>query len=214
MNTEKIDLKPEYLPLGAELGRYVLEAAEGRPRFVVAVAGESGSGKSVAARSVAAHLEQAGRKPWVLSMDNYFHLPPHQNHKAREADLTHVGPQEVNLARLQEHLDAFVAGQGLITLPLTNYAEDRFDEAVADTRPYDVLILEGTYVFRLQGIDLRIFMLRDYRQTVEQRRRRGRDAESDFVEQVLAIEHPIIQAMGAQAQLVVDLDYRVRPNTP
>lgn len=214
MSTEKIELKPEYLPLGEALGAHVLAMAAGHSRFVVAVAGESGSGKSVAARSLAAHLERAGRRPWVLSMDNYFYLPPHQNHKAREADLAHVGPQEVNLPLLQAHLNAFAHGVGPIVLPLTNYPEDRFDQAEADPRFYDILILEGTYVFRLEGIDCRIFMQRDYRQTVEQRRARGRDAESAFVEQVLALEHPIIQATGAQAQLVVDLDYRVRPNTP
>ena len=43
----------------------------------------------------------------LLQLDDYFYLPPADNHAARLANLAHVGVREVNMPLLQQHLNAF-----------------------------------------------------------------------------------------------------------
>jgi hypothetical protein len=69
--------------------------------------------------------------------------------------------------------------------------------------------VEGTYSFALRGADIRIFMERNYKDTIESRLARNRDVAGDFIEKVLEIEHRIISSMAAQADIVVRKNYQV-----
>jgi uridine kinase len=55
------------------------------------------------------------------------------------------------------------------------------------------LIVEGTYILEIDDFDFKIFIDRNYKDTYENRMKRNRDEKSDFVEQVLEIEHQIIK---------------------
>ena len=63
-------------------------------RVVIAIAGESGSGKSVTATTLAGELDATGIVTIVLHQDDYFLLPPRTNHEHRVHDLRNVGPHE------------------------------------------------------------------------------------------------------------------------
>jgi len=183
-----------------------------RERIVIGVAGESGSGKSVTAMSLSRALEAAGHRALVLHQDDYFHLPPRANHAAREADISWVGPSEVNLALLQAHVSAFREGRD-VDAPLTNYAADQFDSHRVEFAGVSVLIVEGTYVLGLEDLDVRIFLEATYADTIERRRARARDVDSPFVERVLAIEHGLIAPQSASADLIVDRAFVVHEST-
>src|SRR5512147_2318897 len=95
-------------------------------RVVIAVAGESGSGKSVTATALAGELATAGIVSILLHQDDYFLLPPRTNHEHRVQDLRNVGPHEVNLALLQSHVDAFRAKVDGVEGPTVDYPANRF----------------------------------------------------------------------------------------
>ena len=61
----------------------------------------------------------------------------------------------------------------------------------------------------LESVHHRAFIDRDYTQTRKHREKRNRDAsELDaFIDRVLAIEHGIISAHKARADIVVDAEY-------
>ena len=80
-------------------------------RTVIAVAGESGSGKSTTALALADVLNEAALPTVILHQDDYFIRPPRANHMHRCSDLASVGPHEVNLALLGEHVAAFRAAR-------------------------------------------------------------------------------------------------------
>lgn len=183
-----------------------------REKIVVAIAGESGSGKSVTAVCLQELLNQNGKHTIILHLDDYFVLPPATNHAERIENIDHVGPTEVRMALLQLHIDGFLAGVETITKPVVNYKLNQILAETIITKPYDVLIVEGTYSLLLDHIQMGIFMDRTYIETKAQRDARGRDVQDPFVEEVLAIEHDIIRPTRSKAQLVVDKNYKVIVN--
>ena len=66
-----------------------------------------------------------------------------------------------------------------------------------------MLVVEGTYVLGLENLDVRIFLEATYADTLARRRARARDADTPFVEKVLAIEHEAIGRQSALAAQVV-----------
>ena len=97
MIKEEIEIKKEYAKLGAQICNTVLPLARLKDKTVVAVCGESGSGKTVTAKSLKMQLRDNGVSSCILHLDSYFKLPPTDNHKQRLAGLEWVGDKEVNL---------------------------------------------------------------------------------------------------------------------
>ncbi len=210
MTNESILLKPAYLELGKNLSDIILANQElPNHKVVISIAGESGSGKSVTAKALQAALLENRIESEMLSMDNYFKLPPKVNHLARMSNISQVGPQEVNLELLQLHINSFKEGINTLSLPLTNYTTDSFDIQEHSFQNAQVLIIEGTYVFTLRNTDFNIFINRTYHQTKTARAERNRDIMTDFVEQVLEIEHHIIKKGAEKANLIIDSNYQI-----
>lgn len=186
-------------------------AVSSRGRAVIAVAGESGSGKSVTSVDLARALDAAGVPAGVLHQDDYFKLPPRTNHEHRCVDLAHVGPHEVDLARLHSHIIAFREARDSVIAPVVDYPANAFGTQVIDFSPLSALIVEGTYVLRLDDVDIRIFLEATNDDTRERRRVRNRDIDAPIVDQVLAIEHALIAPQVALAQIVIDREFRIAP---
>ena len=214
--TAGIALTPDHDELARRLADLLLTSFEWRPaqRRVVGVAGESGSGKSVTALALARELRARGHAPEVLHQDDYFALPPRANHAHRVADLAHVGPQEVDLARMAQHIAAFRAGDDGIVVPRVDYSGDRFDSRIAAFSGCDVLVVEGTYVLAgLEDLDVRIFLEATHEDTAERRRVRNRDVHAPIIDTILGIEHRLIAPQGALADVVVDQAFTPRRRT-
>lgn len=210
MKGDVVLIDPAQRPAARTLVDAWMPDALGREsRFTIAVAGESGSGKSTTARALAEEFAARGLGCAVLQQDDYFRLPPKTNDRARREDISWVGPGEVRLDLLDEHLAAAREGADALTKPLVIYAEDRITEETLDLRGVAVVIAEGTYTSLLAHADRRVFIARTYRETLEDRRRRGREPFDPFIEQVLEIEHRIVSPHRARADAVIDGDYRV-----
>lgn len=209
MTSEKLSLKPEFKGTGEEIFQILKSEKffESGKKKVIAITGESGSGKSITALSLQTVLEAAGISTLILHMDNYFRLPPKANHQARLQNRFEIGPDEVQLDLLAAHIKAFRNGENSIRMPVTNYQEDWFESVDLTLGHCQVLLVEGTYVSTLPELDVQIFMERDYQQTVLQRKERGRDKEDPFVEQVLEKEHRIIRPEMQKADIIIDLYY-------
>jgi uridine kinase len=176
---------------------------------IVTIAGESGSGKSETAAALADDLGRRGRMTRILQQDDYFEYPPHTNAIRRREDISRVGPQEVRLDLLNEHLRKIRAGAPTIDAPLVVYQEDRIDRQAIVLSEVDVVIVEGTYTTLLDPVDLRIFIARTYRETNAARVARAREPQTGFLERVLEIEHGIIKAHKDCADVVIGSDYGV-----
>ena len=115
----------------------------------------------------------------------------------------------MRLDLLDEHLRAARRGEQSITKPLVVYDEDRIRDEELSVGGLDVVIAEGTYTTALQEVDTRIFIQRDFRDTLEARKRRNREQFDPYIEQVLEIEHKVISAQGRKADILISRDYEV-----
>lgn len=177
--------------------------------YTIAVAGESGAGKSVTARAIAECLEKEKMKVKVFQQDDYFILPPITNDKKRRQDIHWVGMGEVKLDLLEKHLAAIQQGEKIIVKPLVIYQKDRITTEAYDMSGVDVCIVEGIYVSVLQNLGTRIFIDRTYKDTLEDRHSRSRDYMDGFIEKVLDVEHEIIRKHREKADIIVDKSFNV-----
>lgn len=198
-------------PLLGALQQRLTATEATRERFVIGVAGESGSGKTTTAAALALGLTTHGIPAALLSQDNYFIRPPRTNHAHRVADLTAVGPQEVRLELMAEHIAAFRSGVEAIMAPLVNYPANRFDEQRLELHHLRVLVVEGTYALHLDALDIRIFLEATHTETHERRMARNRDAWEPVIDSILAIEHGYIAPQARQADWLIDAAFRLRP---
>ena len=204
---EPLHIAPRVLDAARMLADRLGIAPSGRT--VVAVGGESGSGKSTTALALHTALSERGLRVSVLHLDGYFHLPPRANHEARIQSLSWVGLKEVNMALLQSHVDAFHAGAAEVEVPVVDYVQSSIELHTTDISDSEVLIVEGTYALYLDRIDHGVFMPQTYRETRSVRQARTREVYDPFVEHVLDIEHQLVQKSAPRAQFRITSNYEV-----
>jgi len=210
---DKLIIEKHHTERAAEICRLV--AARPRERLVITVAGESGSGKSELASEIARLMTEEGFKTGILQQDDYFVFPPKTNHEMRRRNLEQVGPYEVKLDFLDSNLRSFKRGESPIYKPLVIFDEDRITTEEMNTSDLKALIAEGTYTSLLQYADFRVFIDRDYHQTLEARKRRARDKWEPFMQDVLEREHQIISQHKVLADVAIPPDFdSIQPQEP
>jgi uridine kinase len=211
MKGDVLKIKPQHTAAAQAAYALLAEEIKAAPgRFVVTVGGESGSGKSEIAAELARFAAEDGFPSRILQQDDYFRLPPQTNACRRREDFEWVGPGEVRLELLDEHLclarDPAVAE---IEKPLSLFEEDVLASETVSLEGVKLVVVEGTYTASLRHADRRLFLTRDYRATAPARAERGREAQDDFLERVLAREHEFIAPLRERADLLIDDDYSV-----
>jgi len=211
MKGDVLIIKPHHTAAAGAAYAFLAPEIKAAPgRFVVTVGGESGSGKSEIAAELARLAAEDGLPALVLQQDDYFHLPPQTNASRRREDFEWVGPGEVRLDLLDEHLrlarDAAITE---IEKPLSLFEEDTLASETVSLEGVKLVVVEGTYAVSLENADRRLFLTRDYRETAAARAERGREAQDDFLERVLAREHEIIAPLREKADYLIDGEYAV-----
>ena len=181
-------------------------------RYTITVAGESGSGKSETGRAMADELEKHGIRSVVLGQDDYFVLPPKANDRERRNDPQWLGPHvEVRLDLMEQNLLSAIQGKREIAKPLVDYDANAIQQETIPLDGIGVMIAEGTYASLLKHVDTRVFIARNWMDTLEdrQKRNRGKEVGDPFTELVLSTEHKIIAGHKQLADFVITKDYEV-----
>ena len=215
MRGDRIIVQEKHHRAAAEISQLLLpRVAELSGRFAVSIGGESGSGKSELALAIAKALNEHGIGTLILQQDDYFVSPPRTNDALRREDIDRVGPGEVNLALLDEHVWAIVNGANRIEKPLVVYQEDLITREALSLSGVDVVIAEGTYTTLLKSVHSRVFLDSTYQETRAARLKRGREPADPFLERVLQIEHSIISRHKFLADIIVSSSFLVRTQVP
>ena len=179
-------------------------------KYVITVAGESGAGKSEIAASIAEKLEEYNIKSFIFGQDDYFVYPPKTNARKREMDISWVGIQEVHLDLLDQNLEAVLKGFTSLTKPLVDFDADKIGEEVVNLKDYKVLIAEGTYTTSLKNVNCKVFIDRNKMDTIESRKKRAREAQDEFLDNILTIEHEIISKHKALADIIISKEFEAK----
>ncbi len=210
---DKVIVEEHHRRAATSIVRLLRTAIAGKPgRYIIAVAGESGSGKSETARAIVDSLEAAGTRAVVLGQDDYFSLPPRSNDARRRQDPEWLGPHvEVRMDVLEANLRDAVSGREAVTKPLVDYDANAVAQETVSLRGIRVVIAEGTYTSLVRHVHARVFLEGNRLETLahRQKRKRGLEAGDPFIEGVLEIEHKIIAGHRFLADYVITLDHEV-----
>jgi uridine kinase len=213
MNGDKLIIREDFRRVAKEIVTLLLEdIRQKKTRYTISIAGESGSGKSVTGLALADELLKYGIRSVVLSLDDYFVLPPRSNDEKRRMDPGWLGPHvEVHMDVLDQNLKDAIQGKTEITKPLVDYNANRIGEETIDLVGINLIIAEGTYTSLLKNVDTRIFITRDWTDTLDDRykRNRGNEAGDPFIEGVLAVEHKIIAGQKQLADILITREFVV-----
>ncbi|MBW2527024.1 MAG: uridine kinase [Deltaproteobacteria bacterium] len=177
-------------------------------RLVVAVGGESGSGKSELAHVTSRLLKERGTLAKVLHTDNYYRVPPAERTAHRQAaGFESIGTDEYDWPLLEQHLDDFRHGRRA-TLPCIDILTDQVDALETDFGPIPVLLLEGLYAVKAPA-DVRVFIDLTYHQTKKAQALRGKEPQNEFRRHVLEAEHRAVRSLRPLAHWLVDERYQV-----
>lgn len=181
-------------------------------RYTITIAGESGSGKSEIGKAIQDELAVNHIKSLLLGQDDYFVLPPKSNDVKRREDPDWLGPHiEVKLDVLDLNLKDAIDGKSAIRKPLVDYDNNSIEEEIINLEDIMVVIAEGTYTSLLKHVDRKVFITRNWLDTLGHRKKRNRGNEvgDPFIEQILSMEHKIIAGHKLLADFVINEDYDV-----
>jgi uridine kinase len=185
----------------------ILQCKDNGDKYVISVAGESGSGKSEIGFELSRLLNKESIQTVVFGQDDYFVFPPVTNRRMRLNNAEQVGPYEVKLDLLDANLFAYKSGCQKIYKPIVDYTKDSIFHKIEDVGNLDVIVVEGTYVSLLNYVDYRIFIDRNYKDTIKHRENRNRGDVDPYTEKILVREHEIIYAHKKLADIIIIKDY-------
>ncbi len=213
MKGDIVIVQPYHEKVASEIVPQIIKKINEENRiYTISVGGESGCGKSEISVAISNELNKYGIGAIILGQDDYFFLPPKRNSEKRHKNPDWLGPHiEVNLDLLEKNLIEAIQGKSEICKPLIDYNEDAIETQTIDLKGIKVIIAEGTYTSLLRKIDTRIFITRNWQQTLEDRKRRNRGNEvyDPFTEKILATEHKIIAGHRYLADFIVNDKYEV-----
>jgi uridine kinase len=213
MKGDKLVLLDYHKRAASEIVSQIIQnIREKKTRYILTIAGESGSGKSETGKAISDELDKFGIKSVLLGQDDYFVLPPKSNDLKRRGDPEWLGPHvEVKLDVLERNLVSAIRGEKEIIKPLVDYDANTIEDEIINLDGIRVLIAEGTYTSLLKHVDTRIFICRNWLDTLElrQKRMRGNEMGDPFIEQVLSIEHKIIAGHKQLADILITKNFKV-----
>lgn len=192
--------------------RQILKYIQRKPRHkcVIAIAGDSGSGKSGIAHTLSRFLKQEGTPAKVLHIDNFYKVPPTRRSSWRkERGIESIGLSEYDWECLNGAIEDFRKDRKS-RLPFIDLRTDQVDTLITDFDGLPFLIIEGLYTLEANA-DLKVFIDLSYRETISAQVLRGKETLDEFRMQVLEQEHKVVQSLRPEADLLVTKEFDVIP---
>jgi uridine kinase len=182
-----------------------------KPKMIVAISGESGSGKSELAHVIAKGMRKHGIFAKPVHIDNYYRIHPHERTEWRKQHGIEnvVGPGEYDWDTIMRNIREFREGS-LSTGPCVDLVTEQIDQLTTDYKDIDMLVIDGLYAIKTEGTDLNVFIELTYHETKKAQLVRGKEPQNEYRMQVLEKEHQEVQALKPKAQVLVGMDYSVR----
>ncbi len=182
-----------------------------KSKMMIAISGESGSGKTELAHVVAKGLRKHGIMAKLLHIDNYYRIHPLERTEWRKQNGIQnvVGPGEYDWETLNKNIKEFKAGTSS-TGPCVDLVTEQIDQLTTDYSGIDMLIIDGLYAIKTADADVRVFIELTYHETKKAQVVRGKEPQNEYRMQVLEKEHQEVQALKPTANILIGMDYSVR----
>lgn len=189
----------------------VKEIIKGRKeKYIVAISGESGSGKSELTHIVAKELFNLGVKVKPVHIDNFYNTHPLERAEYRKSKGIEnvVGLGEYLWDDINKTISDFKNNRKS-TMPCVDLVTQNIDELTTDFNGVEILIIDGLYAINTDGVDLAIFIELTYHETKKPQSNRGKEKSDETRFRVLEAEHKAVLSIKHNADLFVNKDYNV-----
>ncbi len=180
-------------------------------KFIIAISGESGSGKTELAHVLAQKLKKDGLVVKPLHADNYYRIPPlertewRKKHGISEA----VGLSEYDWKNMDKNIEDF-KNDRKSEMPCIDLLTEQIDTLSTNFDGVDMLIIDGLYAINSKYADLKIFIELTYHETKKAQSARGKEPQNEYRMQVLEREHQVVQSLKPEASLLITKEYKVK----
>lgn len=183
--------------------------ANKKEKMIVAISGESGSGKSELAHSLAKSLQGDGIQAKPLHIDNYYKTHPLEREEWRKKHgIESIGYNEYDWDTIYKNIESFKKGEKA-EMPCVDLVTQQVDKLITDFSNIEMLIIDGLYAMKTENTDLNVFIDLTYHETKKAQLKRGKEKVNDFRMQVLEREHQVVRSLKDRAHLIVNKDYQV-----
>jgi uridine kinase len=181
-----------------------------KPKMIIGISGESGSGKSELAHVIAKGLRKHGIFAKPLHIDNYYRILPLERTRWRKEHGIEnvVGFGEYDWDTIYRNISEFMEGK-LSTGPCVDLVTEQVDQLTTDYSTVDMLVVDGLYAIKTEGVDLRIFIELTYHETKKAQVVRGKEPQNEYRMAVLEQEHRMVQSLHDTAHLLINKEYEV-----
>jgi uridine kinase len=182
-----------------------------KDKMIIAISGESGSGKTELAHVIARGLRAHGIFAKPMHIDNYYRILPLERKEWRiENGIQEcVGYEEYDWGTINRNIAEFKASAEAI-MPCVDLVTEQVDTLITDFSMIDMLIIDGLYAIKTEDVDLRVFIELTYHETKKAQSSRGKEPQNEYRWAVLEQEHQMVKALKEKADLLVTKEYEVR----
>jgi len=181
-----------------------------KDKFMIAISGESGSGKSELAHVIAKGLRKHGIMAKPIHIDNYYRIHPLERTEWRKKNGIEnvVGYGEYDWDTIYRNIDDFKNNRKS-TMPCVDLVTEQIDQLTTDFSGIDMLVIDGLYAIKTDGADLRVFLELTYHETKKAQVVRGKEPQNEYRMAVLEQEHRMVQALKPKADILISKEYEV-----
>lgn len=178
-------------------------------KVVLAIGGESGSGKSEIAHEVARNLKLRKTPAKIMHIDNYYLTSPAERTPWRkEHGLESIGYSEYDWENINRNLKEFQQDQDQVSMPCVDLLTDQEDTLITSFMGIKYLIIEGLYAIQADA-DIKVLIDLSYHETKKAQFKRGKEPTNEYRWQVLQREHEVVQSLRSEADLLVTKSFTV-----
>ena len=179
---------------------------DNKPKNIVTVTGEVGTGKSTISYLLAKYLKKEGIRAKIMDLDNYYRVAPIDRKKWRlKHGIESVGLDEYNWGKIYENIEDFKESR-IAKMPLVDMVTDYQDELITNFHGVDLLIIKGLYSIKCKESRLKIFIELSTEEASKFNTYEGVEESDEFRLRVMAKEQGIVQQLKKDADFFVDFN--------
>jgi uridine kinase len=181
-----------------------------KDKFIIGISGESGSGKSELAHVIAKGLRKHGIMAKPIHIDNYYRIHPLERTEWRKKNGIEnvVGYGEYDWETIYRNIEDFKNSRES-SMPCVDLVTEQVDKLTTDFKGIDMLVVDGLYAIKTEGVDLRVFLELTYHETKKAQVVRGKEPQNEYRMAVLEQEHRMVQALKPKADILISKQYEV-----
>ena len=179
---------------------------------VISISGESGSGKSELAHSLARVMNNHGVVTKILHSDNFYNIDPLERTAFRVSKgiAQTVGLQEYDWKAAYAMIRDFKENK-TSSFPCIDLLTQQTDTQLTDFSPVEVLIFEGLYAIHIDTPGaIKILIDITYEETRKAQLLRGKEHLNEVRFQVLQAEHKAVLTIKSEAQIIINKKFQVQ----